>query len=100
LFVLTGQPSLGFDNLRIYLIYQISDLFKTFVLTLYWVDLMTYALRNIPSMASLDTLPFVYGAAGVAENFLLCFLTLQWPARYVGRGMEDGGMEGLGDGDG
>lgn len=80
-FLTRQQVSLGFDNLRIYLVYQLSDLFKTFILALYWIDLMTFALRSIPSLATLDTLPFVYGAVGVIENFLLFFLTVRYPAK-------------------
>eukprot|EP01127_Copromyxa_protea_P000469 TRINITY_DN10386_c0_g1_i1.p1 TRINITY_DN10386_c0_g1~~TRINITY_DN10386_c0_g1_i1.p1 ORF type:complete len:185 (-),score=21.12 TRINITY_DN10386_c0_g1_i1:73-567(-) len=74
--------SLGFDHLRIYLVYQFSDLLKTFVLTLFWIDLLTYSLRYIKSLSSLDTLPFVYGVVGVLENFLLFFLTVRWPVKY------------------
>jgi len=73
---------LGFDNLKAYLLYQFCDLAKGLTITLCYVDLLTYLLRSVPSLASMDMLPFFYFFINVLENGILFYTTAKWPGRY------------------
>jgi len=70
---------LGIDNLRFYLIYQAVDLIYQFIIALFLMDLLTLFLRDYPSLAGLDILPFVNYFVNFCENAVLFYIAISWP---------------------
>jgi len=78
-----AYDELGFENLRVYLAYQFCDLVKGLVIALAQVDLLTFSLQSIPSLASLDAFPFVAFFVNFVENCILFYLAADWPNAHV-----------------